>query len=398
MTGTDEAEAAATATDEALYVLTAALLTPAQFPSVLGDDYPEACAALGLGPYAQGYGLVLGQDGSGARWTVVIDDVSLVAVAIASWDCGMEYELSPDDRTVVAALPGWPLELAVSAPGRPRPARPRTRSVGSAHAHAARHERVGPGPAPSGRGRDRACSGRRGASSWDTTTFGPAPDDGRLRVRPDRGGRRRVRGLSPIGSRRGERGRPRRPRRTPGRLPQRPRREGGVPRDAGRSRGAGPPRGPGTITSAERRATRKRGRWPPRRRAPAPRRPAFGRRPGPSRAARLPRSRAAGRPRAVRVRAGRRPYAAGRRPGLVPGRQDRRRRLRPPGRVPRTRPPGGPRRGPAPAPGIPGGDGGTPVVRAARPAGTGLPRVRSVTGVYVTPVRSRHSGPIECPT
>ncbi|MFE9403486.1 hypothetical protein ACFYNY_17095 [Streptomyces sp. NPDC006530] len=121
MTGTDEVEAAATATDEALYVLTAALLTPAQFPSVLGDDYPEACAALGLGPYAQGYGLVLGQDGAGARWTVVVDDVSLVAVAIASWDCGMEYDLSPDDRTVVAALPGWPLELVVAAPNVPAP-------------------------------------------------------------------------------------------------------------------------------------------------------------------------------------------------------------------------------------------------------------------------------------
>ncbi|MFG2722138.1 hypothetical protein ACGFW5_28190 [Streptomyces sp. NPDC048416] len=121
MTGTDEAEAAATAADEALYVLTAALLTPAQFPSVLGDDYPEACAALGLGPYAQGYGLVLGQDGAGARWTVVVDDVSLVAVAIASWDCGMEYDLSPQDRTVVAALPGWPLELVVSAPDVPAP-------------------------------------------------------------------------------------------------------------------------------------------------------------------------------------------------------------------------------------------------------------------------------------
>jgi hypothetical protein len=97
------------------------LLTPAKFPSVLGDDYPEACAALGLAPLADGYGLVLGQDGDGARWTVAIDDVSLVAVAIASWDCGMEYELSPDERTVVAALPGWPLEVAVAAPGVPAP-------------------------------------------------------------------------------------------------------------------------------------------------------------------------------------------------------------------------------------------------------------------------------------
>ncbi|MFF7473171.1 hypothetical protein [Streptomyces sp. NPDC008092] len=118
MAGTDEEAVAA---DEALYVLTAVLLTPAKFPSVLGDDYPEACAALELAPLAGGYGLVLGQDGEGARWTVVVDDVSLVAVAIASWDCGMEYDLSPDERTVVAALPGWPLAVAVAAPNVPAP-------------------------------------------------------------------------------------------------------------------------------------------------------------------------------------------------------------------------------------------------------------------------------------
>ncbi|MEV3987466.1 hypothetical protein AB0J57_01005 [Streptomyces sp. NPDC049837] len=118
--GVDEAE------DDALYVLTAVLLTPAQFPSLLGDDYPEACAALGLEPYAEGYGLVLGQDGEGARWTVVVDDVSLVAVAIASWDCGMEYDLSPDERSVVVALPGWPLALAVAAPHVPPPHDPET--------------------------------------------------------------------------------------------------------------------------------------------------------------------------------------------------------------------------------------------------------------------------------
>jgi hypothetical protein len=119
MAGTDEDAVAAA--DDALYVLTAVLLTPAKFPSVLGDDYPEACAALDLAPLADGYGLVLGQDGDGSRWTVVIDDVSLVAVAIASWDCGMEYELSPDERSVVAALPGWPLAVAVAAPGVPAP-------------------------------------------------------------------------------------------------------------------------------------------------------------------------------------------------------------------------------------------------------------------------------------
>ncbi|WP_329377561.1 hypothetical protein [Streptomyces sp. NBC_01716] len=116
MTGTDES-----ADEDALYVLSAVLLTPAQFPSVLGDDFPEACAALGLEPYDRGYGLVLGQDGGGARWTVAVDDVSLVAVAIAAWDCGMEYDLSPDERTVVAALPGWPVALSVAAPGIPAP-------------------------------------------------------------------------------------------------------------------------------------------------------------------------------------------------------------------------------------------------------------------------------------
>ncbi|MBN0043489.1 hypothetical protein JS756_05100 [Streptomyces actuosus] len=119
MAGTEED--AVIADDDALYVLTAVLVTPAQFPSVLGDDYPQACAALGLAPLTDGYGLVLGQDGAGARWTVVTDDVSLVAVAIASWDCGMEYDLSPDERSVVTALPGWPLAVAVAAPGLPAP-------------------------------------------------------------------------------------------------------------------------------------------------------------------------------------------------------------------------------------------------------------------------------------
>ncbi|MFD3993031.1 hypothetical protein [Streptomyces sp. NPDC058583] len=122
MAGTDPiAEAEADGAADALFVLTAALLTPARFPSVLGDDYPAACAALGLQPYAEGYGLVFGQDGLGARWTVVVDDVSLVAVAIASWDCGMAYDLSPDEHSVVAGLPGWPLAVATRAPGVPAP-------------------------------------------------------------------------------------------------------------------------------------------------------------------------------------------------------------------------------------------------------------------------------------
>ncbi len=103
--------------DEALYVLTAVLLTPARFPGVLGDDYPRVCQVLGLAPRPDGYGLVLGQDGAGARWTVVTDDVSLVACALAAWDCGMDYDLTPGERSVVTALPGWPLAVAVAVPG-----------------------------------------------------------------------------------------------------------------------------------------------------------------------------------------------------------------------------------------------------------------------------------------
>lgn len=142
MTGTDDAG------DDALFVLTAVLLTPAQFPSVLGDDYPSACGALGLSAYPDGYGIVLGQDGAGARWTVVIDDVSLTAVAIASWDCGMEYDLSPDDRSIVVSLPGWPLDVAVAAPGVPAP-----------------HD-----PPPD----DLAEEGRRPLAPPDTEKWGPA--------------------------------------------------------------------------------------------------------------------------------------------------------------------------------------------------------------------------------
>ncbi|MFD5778665.1 hypothetical protein [Streptomyces sp. NPDC126933] len=152
MAGTDDS-----VDEDALYVLTAALLTPAQFPAVLGDDYPEACAALGLEPHPEGYGLVMGQDSGGARWTVIVDDVSLVAVAIASWDCGMEYDLSPGDHTIVSALPGWPLALAVAAPGLPAPHDPEP-EPGSEEEAGEGAEDAGPAP----------------LAPPDTETWGPA--------------------------------------------------------------------------------------------------------------------------------------------------------------------------------------------------------------------------------
>lgn len=111
-----------TTTDQdAFYVLTGLLLTPAQFPGVLADDYVAACEALDLEPWEAGYGLVLGQDADGARWTLVTHDAALVACAVAAWDCGLEYDLEPPERSVIASLPGWPLELAVQAPDLPDP-------------------------------------------------------------------------------------------------------------------------------------------------------------------------------------------------------------------------------------------------------------------------------------
>ncbi|SEG77669.1 hypothetical protein SAMN05216223_110262 [Actinacidiphila yanglinensis] len=116
--------------EDALLVLTAAMLTPGGFPGVLGDDYPAACEGLGLEALAGGYGLVFGQDASGARWTVATTDAAMVACALAAWDCGLEYDLSPDERTMVASLPGWPLPVAVAAPGVPAPHDPDEESIG----------------------------------------------------------------------------------------------------------------------------------------------------------------------------------------------------------------------------------------------------------------------------
>ncbi|WP_405593167.1 hypothetical protein [Streptomyces sp. NBC_01190] len=106
---------------DALFVLTAAMLTPGRYPGVLGDDYPSACAELDLAPVETGYGLVFGQDGAGVRWTVATTDTATVACALAAWDCGLAYDLSPDENSLAASLPGWPLPVAVAAPGVPAP-------------------------------------------------------------------------------------------------------------------------------------------------------------------------------------------------------------------------------------------------------------------------------------
>ncbi|WP_031513848.1 hypothetical protein [Streptomyces sp. NRRL F-5123] len=118
--------------DEALFVLTAAMLTAERFPGVLGDDYPAACEQLGLDPLPGGYGLMFGQDGRGARWTVVTTDAALVACALAAWDCGLEYDLAPQEDTIAASLPGWPLPVAVAVPDVPDPHDPAEEEAGPA--------------------------------------------------------------------------------------------------------------------------------------------------------------------------------------------------------------------------------------------------------------------------
>ncbi|MBM9507537.1 hypothetical protein [Actinacidiphila acididurans] len=124
------AEQAQSEDDDALFVLTAAMLTPGRFPGVLGDDYPAACARLGLEPLGSGYGLMFGQDGTGARWTVATTDAVMVACALAAWDCGLEYDLAPGEETTAASLPGWPLPVAVAVPGIPEPHDPDEESAG----------------------------------------------------------------------------------------------------------------------------------------------------------------------------------------------------------------------------------------------------------------------------
>jgi hypothetical protein len=52
---------------------------------------------------------------------VATTDAAMVACALAAWDCGLPYELAPDEDSMIASLPGWPLPLAVAAPGVPEP-------------------------------------------------------------------------------------------------------------------------------------------------------------------------------------------------------------------------------------------------------------------------------------
>ncbi len=133
--------AVATGDDDALYVLTAVLLTPAKFPSVLGR-LPGGLRCTDPTP-------AMGTVSCSARTARVhggrsSSTTSPVAVAIASWDCGMEHELSPDERTVLFRTARL-LDVAVAAPGVPARTTPRP-AHGSACAHPTEHRNLGDRP------------------------------------------------------------------------------------------------------------------------------------------------------------------------------------------------------------------------------------------------------------
>jgi len=103
--------------------VTAVLCVPDDYPGELGGDYPGACAALDLEPTSDGYGLVLGQDDDGARWTEITAGrgVDLVRTVLSVWESGLEagLELRPDE--VLAVRPGWPVACTLGIAGLPAP-------------------------------------------------------------------------------------------------------------------------------------------------------------------------------------------------------------------------------------------------------------------------------------
>jgi hypothetical protein len=86
------------------------------------DDYPSACATLGLEPTPGGHGLVLGQD-DGARWTQVTagGGADLVRSVLSVWASGLEAGRGLPPGEVVAVRPGCPVDCTLGIAGLPEP-------------------------------------------------------------------------------------------------------------------------------------------------------------------------------------------------------------------------------------------------------------------------------------
>jgi hypothetical protein len=96
-------------------------MTPEDYPGELGTSYEQACAELRVPPLPAGYGVLLDQDGDGARWTRVTTDASGIRSVASIWHMGLQAGYEPPAGTVRATLPGWPVEHALAIPGLPRP-------------------------------------------------------------------------------------------------------------------------------------------------------------------------------------------------------------------------------------------------------------------------------------
>ena len=96
-------------------------MTPEEFPGELGASYQEACGLIGVPPRDGGYGLVLGQDESGACWTQVSTDLSGITTARSVWAMGLESGYQAPPGTVTATVPGWPVPCTLAVAGLPDP-------------------------------------------------------------------------------------------------------------------------------------------------------------------------------------------------------------------------------------------------------------------------------------
>jgi len=104
-----------------LHVVTLMELSPDEYPGEMGTSYGQACAVLRLPASPGGYGLILGLDDDGARWTRATTDVRGIQSVQSIWATGLEAGYEPPDGTVAATLPGWPVECALGLLGLPEP-------------------------------------------------------------------------------------------------------------------------------------------------------------------------------------------------------------------------------------------------------------------------------------
>ena len=104
-----------------LQTVTVVEMSPEDYPGEIADSYGEACTALGVTSVEGGYGLVLDQDETGARWTRVTTDVEGIRSVQSIWNTSIECGYEPSPESVSTTVPGWPVNCALGLAGLPRP-------------------------------------------------------------------------------------------------------------------------------------------------------------------------------------------------------------------------------------------------------------------------------------